>query len=882
MRLNRKILLLTISILALSLLVSSAVTVRSFRNNYTEALLTGGFGIGHSINDVLSEMLALGLPLDSLSGMDRRLARVVNENPHIAYAGIADLAGSTLFHSHPRLVGRRFDDEVMRRSVQSQAPLWQLYRRFDGHDYYDVSVPVFDADDAHVGVVRLGFPIRVVDDKVLEAVTHILLNVLGTFAVIALLLNLVLRRVVSQPVSQLSAYAGRIADGDYDHPVRIRSGDEVGQLSASLIRMADSLRRHIDALEGSREQLEQQVEERTRELEGANATLQARNASLTEAIARERALVEQTRRSERALRESEERFRRMFEDSGDALFLLEGHRYVECNQTCLGMLGYTAPSQLIGRHPGDISPPRQADHSDSYLRAEEWIDKALKVGSTRFEWQHRRNNGEAFPTEVLLTPIDYSGRRLIHVVLRDITERKEAEAQIHSLAFYDPLTSLANRRLFLDRLQRARAINDRTENHGALMLLDLDHFKTLNDTQGHDAGDQLLVQVGERLQRCVRGHDTVARLGGDEFVVMVEGLGDDRVRAAQSAEQVAETVRNALDQPYLLQGQSEGYHISCSVGVTLFHGAGGESVEVLLKHADLALYRAKEAGRDAIRFFDPQMQARVDARAQLEKELHRAVRDQEFILHYQPQVDVGGRLLGVEALLRWSRAGGLSISPDEFIPLAEENGLILPLGYVVLEQACACIAAWSQGAGARLTVAANVSPRQLHHPDFVERVIEIVSASGIDPGRLKLEITESAVLGNLDEAAARMTALRDAGMQFSLDDFGTGYASLSNLKRLPIAQVKIDRSFVRDIIDDPNDAAIVRAILGMTRSLDMEVIAEGVESSAQRDFLVDNGCRVFQGYLYGRPMPLAQLDDLIAAGEYPIATTPKPLRLGLA
>jgi diguanylate cyclase (GGDEF)-like protein/PAS domain S-box-containing protein len=444
------------------------------------------------------------------------------------------------------------------------------------------------------------------------------------------------------------------------------------------------------------------------------------------------------------------------------------------------------------------------------------------------------------------------------LTLRDIGARKAAEQQIRHLAYYDPLTGLPNRRLLMDRLGHALAGVARGREYGALMILDLDHFKVLNDTQGHDVGDKLLVEVAQRMLACVRQQDTVARLGGDEYVVMLEQLGADEAQAASQAETVAEKVRAALAMPYQLHDPEHEYHSAASIGLTLFGGAAGQdTVEGLLKQADVALYQAKDAGRNTIRFFNPTMQAAIEARTTLENALRRALRHGDLHLHYQPQVDRHGRLIGAEALLRWLPPEGEAIMPAEFIPVAEASGLILPIGKWVFDTACAELKSWaSQPAMRALKLAVNVSARQFHQADFVQQIRDSLARSGADPRLLKLELTETAVLANVEESIQRMWELRQMGITFSLDDFGTGYSSLAYLKRLPLDQVKIDQSFIRDISSDPNDAAIVRAILAMSHSLSINVIAEGVETEAQRQFLIDNGCTDFQGFLFGKPLPM--------------------------
>ena len=445
--------------------------------------------------------------------------------------------------------------------------------------------------------------------------------------------------------------------------------------------------------------------------------------------------------------------------------------------------------------------------------------------------------------------------------VEDITDRRRSEEEIRNLAYFDSLTRLPNRRLMLDRLGHAMTAGNRSREFGALMILDLDHFKSINDTQGHDVGDRLLLEVAQRVSACVRQGDTVSRLGGDEYVILLEALGTTEQAAAANAENVAEKIRLAINLPYVLGGSEAEYFNTTSIGLTLFCGQG-DAAETLLKQADLALYQAKGAGRNAVRFFNPAMQLAIETRTTLTGALRRGLDRGEFRLHYQPQVDRDGRLIGAEALIRWLSPDQGMISPAQFIPLAEESGLILLLGQWVLDTACAQLKAWSHDVYTRaLRLSVNVSARQFHQPDFVKHVRQSLLASGADPARLKLELTESVVLDNVDIVVSRMRQMNALGVGFALDDFGIGYSSLSYLKRLPLDQVKIDQSFVRDIPGDPNDVAIVRAILAMSHSLGLDVIAEGVETEEQRDFLAQHNCQGYQGYLFSKPLPIEEFEQ---------------------
>jgi diguanylate cyclase (GGDEF)-like protein/PAS domain S-box-containing protein len=450
-----------------------------------------------------------------------------------------------------------------------------------------------------------------------------------------------------------------------------------------------------------------------------------------------------------------------------------------------------------------------------------------------------------------------SASQLVSVALEKIRLMNEGK----HLEFYDPLTQLPNRRLLVDRLQQALASSSRNGSKGALLFLDLDHFKVINDTLGHYIGDRLLQQVAQRLSSCVREGDTVARLGGDEFVVLLEDLSADTLESAEQTEDIGETILANLSQPY--QFDEHEYLSTLSIGVTLFSGHQ-QTTDDLLKQADIAMYQSKKSGRNTLRFFDPDMQSTINTRAELEDDLRAALVKQQFQLHYQVQVDSHSRAIGAEALIRWIHPARGMVSPLDFIPLAEETGLILPIGAWVLQTACAQLRLWQENEHAgNLTLAVNVSAKQFHHPNFVAQVRQTLLESGANPARLKLEITESMMLENVDEIIAKMKELKLLGMQFSMDDFGTGYSSLQYIKRLPLDQLKIDRSFVRDITSNVDDASIVQAIVAMSQALRLDVIAEGVETEMQRTLLEKYGCNIYQGYFFSKPVAIQQFEELI-------------------
>jgi diguanylate cyclase (GGDEF)-like protein len=451
-------------------------------------------------------------------------------------------------------------------------------------------------------------------------------------------------------------------------------------------------------------------------------------------------------------------------------------------------------------------------------------------------------------------------RSELALISSDIKNR-EAEEEIRQLAFYDPLSRLPNRRLLLDRLNQASLFSARNSRNGALLFIDLDNFKSLNDTLGHHFGDLLLAQVAERLTVCVRKTDTVARLGGDEFVDMLEDLDENHIAAAARAEMIGNKILTALDQPYHLS--THVYHCTASIGITLF-GSKLQPTEELMKQADIAMYQAKKEGRNALRFFYPEMQEIISARVSLGNEMRRAIENRQFQLYYQIQVNQSRHPVGAEALIRWMHPKHGMVSPNAFIPLAEESELILMIGKWVIETACAQINAWQANPLTRnLVLAVNVSARQFRQPDFAQNVKAVVKQHGFNPSRLKLELTEGMLLENFENTIATMNILAGIGIQFSLDDFGTGYSSLQYLKRLPLDQIKIDQSFTRDIAIDTSDREIVQTIIAIAHSLGLDVIAEGVETEEQQQILLKHGCIHYQGYLFGKPLPLEQFEALL-------------------
>lgn len=545
-------------------------------------------------------------------------------------------------------------------------------------------------------------------------------------------------------------------------------------------------------------------------------------------------------------------------DSEQAMIISDSRRVIlQVNLAFTADTGHLA-SDLVGQSPRLL---QSGQHDDGFYRA---IWRTIdQVGVWKGEIWQLHSDGVAYLKWLTISAVKNAEGLVTNYVSShyDITDRKLAEKKINELAFFDQLTGLPNRTLLLDRLKLAMAQSVRDGRCCALLFIDLDNFKTLNDTSGHDMGDMLLQKVAQRLLSCVREEDTVSRLGGDEFVVLITTLGHNLTDAASQMAVVSSHVLSTLDTVYPLKEVL--YRSTASVGVALFDGHS-MSTDDLMKQADLAMYRAKEEGRNRVRFFDPTMESAVKDRAALENDLRQAIEDKQFLLVYQPQVTYDVQVLGSEALVRWLHPQRGMVSPAEFIPLAEETGLILPLGHWVLETACTQLARWAaQPDMAHLTLAVNVSARQFQQTDFCDQVQDVLTRTGANPHRLKLELTESMLVSGVEQVIEKMFTLKSRGIAFSLDDFGTGFSSLAYLKLLPLDQLKIDQAFVRDVATSPNDAAIAQTIIGLAKALRLGVIAEGVETPVQRDFLANAGCHTYQGYFFSRPLALADFEAFV-------------------
>jgi diguanylate cyclase (GGDEF)-like protein/PAS domain S-box-containing protein len=558
------------------------------------------------------------------------------------------------------------------------------------------------------------------------------------------------------------------------------------------------------------------------------------------------------RQSKEMLHNSENKYRVLFEDSADANWLMDEKGFLACNSAALRMFGYSALSEIP--HPSDISPLTQPDGRSSRMAAEEKIAAAFRNGTERFEWLHQRKNSNVFPADVCLTALTLSGQPRLLATVRDITDRKVAEERIQYLALHDALTGLPNRTLLQDRLAIALATARRQEDKVALLFLDLDRFKDINDSLGHSVGDLFLQEVARRLKRWGREQDTVARLGGDEFLIMLTDVQD-----IPDAAVAAERLMDAMAAEFVVQGHTLG--VSCSLGISVFpeHGADGVT---LIKNSDAAMYSAKESGRNTFRFFTEDMNAQVAERLALEHSLRLALPRNELFLMYQPQMDMAtGKIVGLEALLRWKHPELGLVPPDRFIRIAENSGLILPIGEWVLRAACSQARKWQDEGLPALTVAVNVSAIQFRQEGFCKLIRRVLEETGLAPRYLELELTESLLLANAEVMLSVVHGLKAMGVTLAIDDFGTGYSNFASLRQFGVSKLKIDRSFIQDVAVKNDDAAITTAIISMAKGLRLKVIAEGVENEAQMSFLRAHQCDEIQGYYFSKPLAVDKVAD---------------------
>jgi diguanylate cyclase (GGDEF)-like protein/PAS domain S-box-containing protein len=570
--------------------------------------------------------------------------------------------------------------------------------------------------------------------------------------------------------------------------------------------------------------------------------------------------------AERVSRENEKKLRSVIDGAFDAILTVDdAGSLVEFNPAAERMFGYQK-EQVLGKTLSEIIvPPRlRKAHEDGFRRFVLTNEKHLF--NQRVELTAMHADGTEFPVELTLTALKEDGLSLVTGFLRDISEQKKARQEIENFAYYDVLTGLPNRRLLVDRFQHAVLLSQRTNNYCALMFIDLDNFKTLNDSKGHDVGDQLLMEVAKRIQLTLRAGDTVARLSGDEFIVILEGLSSNVSHAYQQASEVAQKLLEKLNASYHL-GLFE-FETSASLGITLFKDDQLNGFEMHLRHADTAMYQAKAAGRNTYRFYDELMQEGLDKRFALESALSNAVKNSELHLNYQSIVDVDQNVIGAEVLLRWGHHQLGEIQPAEFIPIAENNNEIIKIGHWVLQQACEQLKAWeAHPLLGKIRLSVNISAKQFLYINFINELREIIAATYIDPDLLKLELTETAVIDNIDNVISKMKVLKKMGIRVSLDDFGIGHSSLIYLKKLPVTQIKIDQSFVHDVLTDANDAAIIKMVLAVGKTIRCDIVAEGVEQLEQFELLKKFGCHYFQGFYFSKPLSAVNFEHLVVHGQ---------------
>ena len=693
--------------------------------------------------------------------------------------------------------------------------------------------------------LRWGMTVEMSTEEAFAPVTEVRRAANAAFAVIFLLVvvaALYLARTIVRPIQGVIATTEAIAEGDLARRVEVEGDDEIGRLGRSFNRMTERVQRHTEALEAAertiseaRDRLEERVVERTAELEESNRRLAGE--------------IDERSRAEGRLRLAA----KVIDNTSEGVVITDADsRIVEVNDAYCRITGY-GRDELIGRNPSTTSSGR---HDAAFYR-EMW-QRIQRDGHWSGEIWDRRKNGEIYPKLLTINAVYDDRGGLTHYVgvFSDISRIKATEEKLERLAYYDSLTGLPNRMLFRDRLNHEVAMARRHNTKMAVMFIDLDRFKYVNDTLGHSAGDRLLVEVAERLVDCVREADTVARLGGDEFVVILSDLSE-----GQWAGGVAQLVIDAVSRPVELEGQE--VFVGASVGIGVWPD-DGERSETLIKNADVAMYHAKEAGRGTFKFFTDAMNQDTARHLELEARLRRALERDELRLFYQPQVSLeSGEVIGAEALVRWEDPERGMVSPGEFIPLAEETGLIVPMGEWVLREVCRQQVAWDAAGLPPLPVAVNLSPHQFRQEGLVERVTAILADNGLAPKRIELEITETAAMSDADSTIETLERFAAKGFKLAIDDFGTGYSSLAYLKRFPVDKLKIDRSFVMDIPSDANDAAIADSVIRLAHGLGLAVVAEGVETEAQREFLARRECDYMQGFLFSRPLPADEFEVLV-------------------
>ncbi len=850
MQLNSKISLSVIGILAASLLISTLYLVNTLRKHYTNALITGTLSTGHGIESFIDEVLALDVPLNTLPNLNQRLQKIVKQNGLITYIGIADLDGTAIFHSDPDVVGRKFSDQVAKKSLTTSEPLSQLYNRFDGKEYYDISIPLFSAHKKRIGVLRLGFETEIINQKVSEASWQILRNITIAFLVIALILNVFLRRTIVDPVTQLARYAREISENHLSQPepVRIHSKNEIGILSRALTDMGNSLNNQIKALQNSEQILESTVAQRTQDLVDANRSLKFRNQELIEALEREQELSE-------ALRLSEERFRALFENSQAVMLLID-------KKSASIITANTAASQYYGYPISDLK--RMSIHDISTLtpvEVEKEQAQAHKEQRQHLYSRHRLASGSIRDVEVHIGLIDWQGHQVQFAIIHDITDRKLAESKLDHMAHYDALTGLPNRILLADRLRQALVHSRRKSTKLAVCYLDLDGFKPINDTHGHETGDQVLIEVAARLKQALREEDTVSRIGGDEFILILNDLNN-----VDECQQGLDRILAALTRPFQIGGILA--NLSASIGITLYPDDQADG-DILLRHADQAMYIAKAMGKNRYHLFNPELDRELKVQRETYQRLREALAREELLFHYQPKINMTtGQVIGAEALIRWQHPEKGLLAPAQFLSIMEGNELEISIGTWVIHQALKQLEAWHQK-HPELTLSINISPYHLQHPDFMPRLHQAIKQHpNADPHKLELEILESSSIEDNNDILPTLVKCHELGLKVALDDFGTGYSSLVHFHRLPIDNLKVDQNFVKNMLDNPQDLAIVRSTIKLAQTFQNPVIAEGVENRMQAAALGHLGCQFGQGYGIAYPMPIAEFNAWLEKSEW--------------
>ena len=760
--------------------------------------------------------------------------------------------------------------EPVDRIVNSGSETVTVRQVLEGNDIESIGgftrIPFGQSTDNHFVIIGLTVPIDVVLSET-SSLTETGIRVVFGLSLLGILISLIVARIFVRPLRNLVAVVHRFRDKKEVTRLSGYKQDELGLLANSIVSMQEGILTNLTSLNEQNTQLNHEIHERERieaydKFRAHTLELLAKNENLDDILESIVLGVEGLRGkficSILLLDKRGKKFVRGIAPHLPAFYntALEGLEVGIGVGSC-GTAAVTKESVIVE----DIQThPYWNDYKELAAQADLascWSEPIISSSGLILGTFAMYCREVAIPSADDIELIKRTAR-LASVSI----ERKYAEDEVNYLAFFDSLTHLPNRRLLLDRLNQALASRGHSKKQVALLFIDLDKFKALNDSLGHDMGDLLLQQVASRMKACVRGSDTVSRVGGDEFVVMLKGLSEQDIVAASEAEIIGKKILQSLSETYQLA--SHQYNITPSIGVTILDNEQKNADEVF-KQADIAMYQSKKAGGCALFFYDPKMQAHLITRIRIETELREAIdKGEQFELYYQPQINSLGIITGAEALIRWNTAERGVVPSMEFIPIAEESGLILPLGDWVLETACRQLASWAlQTETAHLTLAVNISARQMGVPAFVENVLSIVSQANVNPEKLKLEITESILLEHLEDTIAKMTTLKARGIKFSIDDFGTGYSSLQYLKRLPLDQLKIDQSFIRDLENDGNDRAIVRTIIAMANSLNLEVIAEGVETEKQKELLINKGCFNYQGYLFSKPLPLKMFNEYL-------------------